>query len=48
VQGFGGCHGYSEAGPLAGKEADPLYPIPESMNGKALERFYYDVMEEGK
>ena len=32
----------------ADKEANPLYPVPKLMNGKELERFYYDVMEEGK
>lgn len=32
----------------ADKEANPLYPVPKLMNAKELERFYYDVMEEGK
>lgn len=31
---------------LADKEANPLYPVPKLMNAKALEQFYYDVMEE--
>lgn len=30
---------------LAAKEANPLYPVPKLMDAKALERFYYDVME---
>lgn len=30
----------------ADKEANPLYPVPKLMDAKALERFYYDVMEE--
>lgn len=32
----------------ADKEANPLYPVPKLMNAKELERFYYDVMEDGK
>lgn len=32
----------------ADKEANPLYPVPKLMNAKELERFYYDVMENGK
>lgn len=31
---------------LAAKEANPLYPVPVLMDAKALEKFYYDVMEE--
>ncbi len=30
----------------ADKEANPLYPVPKLMDAKALEQFYYDVMEE--
>ena len=30
----------------ADKEANPLYPVPKLMDTKALEQFYYDVMEE--
>jgi hypothetical protein len=40
--------GIQELAHYADKEADPLYPVPKLMNGKELERFYYDVMEEGK
>ncbi len=29
----------------ADKEANPLYPVPVLMDAKALEQFYYDVME---
>ena len=32
----------------ADKEANPLYPVPRLMNAKELERFYYDVMEDGQ
>ncbi len=32
----------------ADKEANPLYPVPKLMDAGELERFYYDVMEEGK
>ena len=32
----------------ADKEANPLYPVPMLMDAKALEEFYYDVMEESK
>jgi alcohol dehydrogenase class IV len=32
----------------ADKEANPLYPVPKLMDAKELERFYYDVMEDGK
>ena len=32
----------------ADKAANPLYPVPKLMNGKELERFYYDVMEDGQ
>ena len=31
---------------LAAREANPLYPVPRLMDQKALEQFYYDVMEE--
>lgn len=30
----------------AHREANPLYPVPRLMDAPALERFYYDVMEE--
>jgi alcohol dehydrogenase class IV len=30
----------------ADKEGNPLYPVPKLMDAKALERFYYEVMEE--
>lgn len=30
----------------ADKEANPLYPVPKLMDAKALDQFYYDVMEE--
>ena len=29
----------------ADKEGNPLYPVPVLMNKKALEKFYYEVME---
>jgi len=29
----------------ADKEGNPLYPVPVLMNAKALEKFYYAVME---
>ena len=32
----------------AHREANPLYPVPQLMDAPALERFYYDVMEEEK
>ncbi len=32
----------------AHREANPLYPVPRLMDAPALERFYYDVMEEEK
>ena len=31
---------------LAAKEANPLYPVPVLMDARALEQFYYDVMED--
>ena len=31
----------------ADQEANPLYPVPLLMDAVQLERFYYDVMEEG-
>ncbi|MCR4642328.1 MAG: iron-containing alcohol dehydrogenase [Lachnospiraceae bacterium] len=31
----------------AEKEGNPVYPVPVLMDAKALERFYYDVSEEG-
>ena len=40
--------GIQELAHYADKEADPLYPVPKLMNGKELERFYYDVMEDGQ
>lgn len=30
----------------ADREANPLYPVPKLMNAKALEQFYYAVMED--
>lgn len=33
---------------FADKEANPLYPVPKLMDAKALEQFYYDVMEENQ
>ncbi|MCR5249117.1 MAG: iron-containing alcohol dehydrogenase [Lachnospiraceae bacterium] len=32
---------------MAAKEGNPVYPVPVLMDAKALERFYYDVYEEG-
>ena len=33
---------------FAHKEANPLYPVPKLMDKQELQRFYYDVMEEGQ
>ncbi len=32
---------------MAAAEGNPVYPVPVLMDAKALERFYYDVLEEG-
>ena len=32
---------------LAAAEGNPVYPVPVLFGAKQLERFYYDVLEEG-